>query len=304
MGDRAAVTVSSGADVSLPFAQFQRARAAEVLRRLRLFADEGGLLAPRAGADLLGRRAVTLPSAPADASRVQIDDLPLLADVDPAAALLPALASGRISGVTGPGTTLAIALNGTVRAIATAYRDADDVRFSALLPPSAFSPGRNEIEVYAVRRSATGAPSLAALPTNGAQGSQARLDEKSARIELAGGRSLRIDREAVAGFIEKVDALDAGHLSIGGWAADPRRRAAVDQVLVFADRRLLARTSASISRPDVARTLGRAAANAGYQVRIAYPSADRAAADPSRLSVFAVLGGRASELKRLSGGGG
>ena len=52
-------------------------------------------------------------------------------------------------------------------------------------------------------------------------------------------------------------------------------------------------------RVDVVPGFGRPALYSGYRLAISLPDAQELAADPSRLRVFGVLGGRASELERL-----
>ena len=112
------VAVVSGDGVPQPFADVpahagrggrRAARPVRGGRRRRGAVRRGrGLRAGRAGAR------PTCPRRPAGrrAGRARATS-PLLADVDPDAALLPALATGRISGEMKPGTDLAFALNGT-----------------------------------------------------------------------------------------------------------------------------------------------------------------------------------------------
>ncbi len=304
-GARASVAVVSGEEYRKPFATFRRMRDAEVARRTALFgAGDGGagLFAPGSGAALVGRRPADLPAAPGGSARAEIEDLPLLADVDPDAALLPALATGRITGEMKPGTDLAFALNGRIWAVAPTYSGDGELRFSALLPPAAFRAGRNRLELYAIGEGRPGVSALA--PVRGASTRRAagRLAGGAGdlRIELAGGRPVAVARGAVAGFVEHLRVPDAGHVEIEGWAADARRRASVSRILVFVDGQLIGETKPDAPRPDVAKTYGPRAALSGYRLSIARLDAASLA---RRVRVFAVSGGRASELPRLAGAG-
>jgi hypothetical protein len=292
------VSVRSGEEYRKTLAEFERLRAAEVARRAALLgAGDGGagLFAPGASAELVGRRPESLPAAPRSAARVAVDDLPLLARVDPRAALLPALAGGTITGPLQPGTELALALNGRIAAVTSAYREDGRLRFSALLPPSAFRAGRNRLDVYAVTGSALAAieGSAPAAPTGRLSGAGDDL-----RIGLPGGRSLPVEPGATDGFVEHARAPDAGHLEVEGWAIDPGARRSATRVLVFLDRRLLGSARPELPRDDVAADHGPGARLSGFRVAVARLGAPAAV---PRLRVFAVSRGRASELDRLGG---
>jgi hypothetical protein len=77
----------------------------------------------------------------------------------------------------------------------------------------------------------------------------------------------------------------------------------VQRVLAFADGKLVASERPKVPRLDVAENLGRPALFSGYRFFPVLAGSEDVAADPDRLRVFAVLGDRASELKRLSTAG-
>jgi Sulfatase len=69
---------------------------------------------------------------------------------DPAASLVPAYVTGTVEGrAAAPGQRLAIAVNGRIRAATRTY-GLGGTRFAALVPESAFRPGRNILEAYLV----------------------------------------------------------------------------------------------------------------------------------------------------------
>jgi hypothetical protein len=74
------------------------------------------------------------------------------------------------------------------------------------------------------------------------------------------------------------------------------RRRIADRVLLFAAGQLLAEGTPSVARPDVGKTYGRRLRRSGFRLITTTPSAEDLA-DPSRIRVFAVIDGRASELK-------
>ncbi len=300
-GERRTVAVLSGAEHRKPFAVFRRMRDREVARRIRLFgarAGAGRLYGMGAHSALLGRRPDDLPAGAPGSARAEVDDLPLLAQVDPTAPLLPALASGGIDGTMRPGTTLALALNGRVRAVTAAYTEDGRLRFSALLPPAAFRRGTNRLAVYAV--SSGDRPALVAVSQAAPENVGGRLrTDGGVRLELPGRSPIRIRPGAVSGYVETQRASDSGHLSVSGWAADPGRRARVRQVLVVVDGRVLASTTPSAPRLDLTKRYGPQSLRAGYRVSVPLLHADRVAQSPERIRVFGVLGARASELPRL-----
>jgi len=215
--------------------------------------------------------------------------------VDPRAELVPALVRGRVEGALPAGAQLAIALNGRVSAVVPPYRDRGELRFGALIPPREFRDGRNRIAVYAVTgegRSATLAPLTVAAQGAAPRG---RLAEGAATIDV-GGRSLRVRAARDWGYVENVKGPDPLHLAVRGWAARRGQRTPVDRVLVFADGRLIAAGKPDRPRPDVAGDLGRGALMSGYGFDIARRDAAELAGSPSRLRVFAVVGGEATEL--------
>lgn len=79
--------------------------------------------------------------------------------------LVPTPVVGTVSGETGPGDTIAVAVNGVVEAITTVTAEEGAARFSALVPPQAFRRGAaNEVRVFLLGGSPA-EPSLGEIET-------------------------------------------------------------------------------------------------------------------------------------------
>jgi hypothetical protein len=122
----------------------------------RLFGADtpaAALLARGPFPELIGRAAGGGAAAPFS---VALTDAQLYDAVDPASGLVPSFVRGRLTplaGAAGP-PAVAVAVNGVIAATTQAFV-ADDrtLTFGVLLPDSAFRPGANDVEVFAVSRS-------------------------------------------------------------------------------------------------------------------------------------------------------
>jgi hypothetical protein len=132
----------------------QRQRDAAVRRNARRFGRGTSTLelfelGPRP--DLLGRTISAMRGAGFRRLPVDLAEQQALRSVNPKASVLPASLHGTLEAGR-PGDELAVVLNGRVVATARSYRSRRKLRFVALAPPSAFRPGPNRVEVYAVPR--------------------------------------------------------------------------------------------------------------------------------------------------------
>ena len=109
-------------------------------------------------------------------------------------------------------------------------------------------------------------------------------------IELAPGVSLEIRPGAARGFVDSVSLSETAELR--GWALGSGDTAA-DGVLAFVDGRLVAAGTTQVPRADIAEVSG--VPIAGFQLEAPLSPGERRAAR-SRLQVFAVAGGQATEL--------
>lgn len=113
---------------------------------------DGDLFEVGPHAELIGRGIDSLPFDPDCQFEVRLDQPWLYDDVDPEKGFVPAHVQGQVDGV-GKENSLAIAINGTVRASTETYPDADGKeRFSAMVPEDALQRGVNRIEVLEVRQ--------------------------------------------------------------------------------------------------------------------------------------------------------
>ena len=139
--------------VSLGFEDFVRARDAEVgAMRFREGPGAGwaGVYAMGPDSDLFGRRVSELAVGADSGVRVKLNHAGAYGSVDPSASVLPAFVDGTLSGKSLAGQRIAVAVDGVIEGTAMTYADGGEIRFGALLPPSAFRGRGNELAVFIV----------------------------------------------------------------------------------------------------------------------------------------------------------
>ena len=141
-------------------ADLQRRVRAAVARKTAFFGsghDDVALYAGGPNRELLGRPVSALRAGGGAGASATIDAAAEFARVDLHGAL-PSHLTGRISGA-GPGRhDLAVAVNGRVATVSRSFPWKGHESFSAFVPPQAFRPGRNRVEVFLLPLS--GAPRL------------------------------------------------------------------------------------------------------------------------------------------------
>ena len=130
--------------------RFLAERDRYLARQLQLF-PSGRASVWRAGPrdDLLGEPTSALAAGGSDRATGRIDDAGLYAKVRPRSGIVPAYVTGTLDGVR-PGTDVAVAVNGRVRATGRLYADGGDARFSVIVPPETLRRGANRVEVLAI----------------------------------------------------------------------------------------------------------------------------------------------------------
>ena len=271
----------------MPFREFVRRRDAIVSGIAAAFGrSPGDLYRIGPDKDLLGRDVDSLAARASPAS-FELDASGLVAAVNPKGRVVPSFLTGQVHGVP-KGARLALAVGGRVATVTIPYQDDDVRRFSAIVPPTAFVGGANDVEAVAITGHGPGR-TLARLrggPVDyrlvGKANGQALVD--------ASGRRFPVVASAVQGSVEKLSA-DEADVRAEGWAgtADPPR--AADRIVVFAGDRFLAAGRPYLRRRDIAAKYGSALARSGFRL-----SAGARGPAGARVHVYAIAGDRASLL--------
>lgn len=141
-------------EATAPFASLLQKQEESVMRKVELFGVGSWerLFAVGPHRQLLGRPLTAFPVDARSADRATIDHdgtRRLLASMEPGLPFVPSPLQGHVEGDGArTGRTLAVAVNGTIAALATVYRASGEERFSALAPESAFRTGANTVEFF------------------------------------------------------------------------------------------------------------------------------------------------------------
>ena len=140
------------------FTGLAQAMARAALRRDRLFGS--GPWYPRLYARgphgaLVGRAVSEVPDAQASGIEVTVDRAARFSSVDPDSGLVPARVTGQVAspGSDPSSVALAVAVNGTIQAVTEPWKVPIGGReglWSAMVPETAFRPGRNAVEVFTI----------------------------------------------------------------------------------------------------------------------------------------------------------
>jgi Sulfatase len=266
-----------GDEVTLPFAEFVRRRDGLVTAMADEFGTRpAGLYRGGADDDLVGRRVDGLRAGRQEGASFELDSAGLLANVDPTAPIVPSLMTGALSGVP-DGARLAVAVDGRVAASAVRWRDGDTDRLAAIVPPSAFARGPNEVDLIVVTGEG-GSRGLALLPGASLDYRLVDRDGQEA-VEYGSGRRLPVGGRP-DGALDQV-LVGAAEVRLRGHAPG------ADRVLAFAGPRLLA--------------AGRPAAQTGDFGLSGWTTGPTPGSPEAPVRVFAVSDGRAAELRQRAG---
>jgi hypothetical protein len=271
----------------VPFSTFQRLQAAAVARKTALFGErdgDAGLFRVGPDRDLLGRPASGL-TVRRGSLRAELDGSRLLASLRPGAALLPAFVSGRLTGSTPAPVRLLVAVNGRIAGSTYSFDVGGGPQFASMVPESALKAGANDVRLIQVSgagraRTFSDVDVQAATPY--------RLVKRGGKEVILRGDDVAatVRAGAVDGYVERV-LQDGGTLGATGWSATAAGPA--DMVLVFAKGELIASGRPTEARPDVAKTIGRAALRSQFRIT-------GAAAEGTKVRIFGLRGKAASEL--------
>ncbi|HEX9712127.1 MAG TPA: sulfatase-like hydrolase/transferase [Actinomycetota bacterium] len=143
-------TACSQALTCVTFGVDGRERDRALRAKLRLFpANDPFALAPSGYHDLLGDDASMFEQR-AGSATARIDHIAHYERVDPDARTLPVAMTGELSGL-GGGRVIAVAFGGRIHAVTRSYvAEQRHTSFLAMIPPDAFSRGRNDIALFIV----------------------------------------------------------------------------------------------------------------------------------------------------------
>ncbi len=207
----------------------------------------------------------------------------LYRDIDLDARYIPTLIRARLSNGAEDfrNTEIAVAVNGIIRAV-TRLVSFEDVPFNlqAVVDPSSFVSGVNEISFHEIDRS-SGEIQLGV--------STAYRDNYSLRKQLTGvlvvNDTFRVLDDGRQGTATLRYVPEFEQLTINGWAFDMDRLSKADEVLIYKDYQLIARSLVSIRRsylPEKVNSID--ALYSGFDVRVPVTSA---VLSGSRLDIIA-----------------
>jgi hypothetical protein len=244
--------------------------------------------------ELLGKSVVTLNVRPSSRSRVELNEQEVLQVVDLSTSLVPNYLTGGISPSPAEPENLAIAVNGTIRAVTRSYTESGATRFAALVPESSVRSGVNEVSVFAIHES-RGRLVLEELRSSNLTFA---LSESTAPVITASdGTTIRVERGALAGDVRALTQGD--RVSFSGWAADLEARRPADSIVIFVDgRSVYAGHPGNMPRNDIEKRYGVDRAGFLFMFPRSLVPARGAA---YQVRVFAVRGKVASELRYQPG---
>jgi len=233
---------------------------------------------------LYDRPTASLPIGARAQGRYQLVDAQLYQKVDPSSSLLPALARASITlpGHAGQRQSVAVALNGRIKALtAVQLDDAGIGKLSTMVPEDAFIPGTNTIELFVM----TGRPGAAALqplsPEDASRGTVYSLAADHLLIaEAATNDQVRLDftPHRFAGSLEQLHRSST-HIEVFGWAMDIANKDEVEAVLVFDGEQNVYRTETIIMRGEAERLGARSAKSVGFHFQLPLSLFDGAASE-------------------------
>ncbi|MGI8844637.1 MAG: sulfatase-like hydrolase/transferase [Thermoleophilaceae bacterium] len=143
-----------GSWIRMPESRFAQLKQAAIDRRIAKFGDTGAFdsrffrIGPNQ--ELIGTKA---QSAGDSQSKVVITAPGDYTDVDPESDTIPIWVTGRVAGGSSTPKDLAVAVNGTVRAVGNTFRLATGggQLMGVLVPETSFRKGKNDVQVYEVQ---------------------------------------------------------------------------------------------------------------------------------------------------------
>jgi hypothetical protein len=229
-------------------------------RKLNLFgsgSEPDGLYKIGPHKALIGQEAAQAGISGKEGGTVELNQASSYENVDPNAAFVPAQVSGyiEIDRAEDASIDLAIAINGTIRAVTRTFKTASGrKKFSAVVPESIFQAGQNRAEVFVVEEDGG---KLSLLPTV----SRARRTfaissspEGPETITASDGTSLHVVADIIMGHLDHI-RVKGNFAEFSGWAADVESSEPPDTMLIFVNGEFLHSGPTNVMRYDVASLL-------------------------------------------------
>lgn len=240
---------------------------------------------------LVGRRLTDTEVGGAPRHRVSIARAGLYEHVDPAGEFVPCSVAGRASIATATAPLeLAVAVNGTIRGVTqTSTSVSGWAPFAMTVPPDAFVPGKNAVQVLVMEKADGG---VRLTPTLGGSGTTYVMEDASdgswLRVRSETPSSIPVRPGEVAGEVERLAGGGRDQDRFKGWAADARDLDVVEAIVVFVDGTFYQAEAPGLPRPDVEKRYGRPALlNSGFEFKL--PVSRNATADRGpAIRVFAI----------------
>jgi hypothetical protein len=193
---------------------------------------------------------------------VELDHPSLYERVNPQSPLVPAEITGsvRTSAGTGAELDLAVAVNGTIRAVTRTYSlEAGSWGWGAIVPEASFRPGKNDVEVFVVSVT-QGGPRLVRTQSQLAvtYSLSASSRQRGETLISSGGASIPVIPGIMQGWVD-VSAARNDRAVFSGWAADLQNAQLPKAILLFANGEFLYSGRTKVERPDVVKAYGNAA---------------------------------------------
>ncbi len=211
---------------------------------------------------LAGKKLEDLPirrARPTDPS-VELEGRNFFDNVDLRSSFLLCLARGRIQppAETGSPVFLAVAVRGVIRATTrTSPAVEGNGFFNALIDPSAFTAGRNRVEVFLIEGSEDQPvlryPKQSYLPT-----ALHVSDEGEEFLALSGEDSVPVRPGVIRGWVVGGEMETPGLYYVGGWAVDQQARALVSSVVALVNGEVVVSGRTHYERPEAVKMFGEA----------------------------------------------
>lgn len=190
---------------------------------------------------------------------------------------------------------LAIAVNGTIRAMTRTYKSNGNIaEFTAMLPEAALKEGSNKIEIYRVseEHSENSIPSIHLASFGKSNIAPEDLDRL---ITPDKNQMLEVEANLVSGWVDQ-STNESGKVTLSGWAANIKALEPAETIVITKDNKVIFEAPTGLKRADVARHFSSdRLMDSGW--RASFPSSIMGNMDCSSLRVFGVSSnGIASEL--------